>query len=133
MVLVAILSGCSGDVTPTIAAATVQLDSAVQTASLAVGQAADDATFATVAETTVENSIAELDDASSTLSETVVAPGREQDGKREVTSVLEDSAAVLDDARTLLQAGDGLEDAREALTRMAERTAELRERWEPFS
>jgi hypothetical protein len=127
------LSGCSGGSIPTIAAATVQLDSAVQTASLAVQQADADVTFTPVAETTLENAVTEVDDVSTQLSETPVQAGREQDVKREATAVLQDAVAVLDDARTALESGADLRDVVQRLQQTAEQTAELRERWEPFS
>ncbi|AZH83324.1 hypothetical protein EAO79_10745 [Plantibacter sp. PA-3-X8] len=133
LAMVVVLSGCSGGAVPAIGAAAVQLDSAVQTASLALQQADADITFTPVAETTLENAITEVDDVSTQLSETPVQTGREQDAKREATAVLQDAVAVLDDARTALQAGDDLPDTVEQLQQTAKQTAELRERWEPFS
>ena len=128
------LAGCSGSGTlSTIATVAVQVDVSVQTASLAVQQRADDVTFSSVTETTLEDAISEVDDARTQLGATAADERQEIDAKREVEAVLDEASTVLDEARTGVRGGGDLEVTVDALRKMAERTQALRERWEPLS
>ncbi len=128
------LAGCSGSGTlSTIATVAVQVDVSVQTASLAVQQRADDVTFSSVTETTLEDAISEVDDARTQLGATAADERQEIDAKREVEAVLDEASTVLDEARTGVRGGGDLEVTVDALRQMAERTQALRERWEPLS
>lgn len=134
LALVCVLCGCAGGgAIPTIAASAVQLDSAVQTAALAVEQASHDTTFGPVAETTLENAITEVGDAATQLTETAVAPGREQEAKQQVAEVLDRASATLDQARTALRSGIDLHGTARSLQKTADETKAVRDRWEPFS
>jgi hypothetical protein len=124
------LTGCSS-AAATFDDAVGQGIAAVETARLAVDQHLDDRTFATTANTALDDARRELVDASMTVSKTDAATETEAALRADVLDALSDGVSAVNDARDAMAGVGSFDEAQPALDRAAQALAALEPRTAP--